>query len=402
METEEEIVLAVLYQAAPPPAIDGIVKPMKIGGYRDSSADIAFALHSRHSRHRCKVLVPAPHPDPAIDDHWAFPDTEESIRHVVDCGANVLWLNTILFNGHPIEKFQRHHRSCIRAVGQPVHLTHKYDDKKVTNDLLISCGVRASPSFLATSRSSLWPHEALQRDELDERHANTTLVDVDSWNAESHIMQDCGFTFPVVVKPVRGRGSAGVVRCDTPEVFVETVQRMIKDRSFGNALMVEPFLEGDEVTVTVMPPGQYIIDGQQTAMEQYWCLPAVLRFSQVNGVMPSNREVPVIRNSKAVPKSLAHEDPIYKSLYEECVRAAQIVAPKAPLRIDARQSTRAPESPFFLFDLNMKPNLTGRGRPGREEQDCLVAMAAAEIGWSFTDYCWNMLLNSWNLESGIM
>ena len=43
------------------------------------------------------------------------------------------------------------------------------------------------------------------------------------------------------------------------------------------------------------------------------------------------------------------------------------------------------QGPFKLFDLNMKPNMTGPGRPGRDDQDSLVCMAAAAHGWSFQD-----------------
>jgi D-alanine-D-alanine ligase len=48
-----------------------------------------------------------------------------------------------------------------------------------------------------------------------------------------------------------------------------------------------------------------------------------------------------------------------------------------------------------LFDLNMQPNLTGPGRPGREEQDSLVAIAAGAIGWSYVDLLKNLLEQAW-------
>lgn len=51
--------------------------------------------------------------------------------------------------------------------------------------------------------------------------------------------------------------------------------------------------------------------------------------------------------------------------------------------------------PYFLFDLNMKPNLTGPGRPGRGDQDSLVTMASASIGWDYTDFLMVMLTHSW-------
>jgi hypothetical protein len=48
-----------------------------------------------------------------------------------------------------------------------------------------------------------------------------------------------------------------------------------------------------------------------------------------------------------------------------------------------------------MFDLNMKPNMTGAGRPGREDQDSLSCMAAREIGWSYGDLLVNMLRQAW-------
>jgi len=47
-----------------------------------------------------------------------------------------------------------------------------------------------------------------------------------------------------------------------------------------------------------------------------------------------------------------------------------------------------------LFDLNMKPNMTGAGRPGRDDQDSLTMIAAREIGWSYEDLLLNMLNNA--------
>ena len=51
-----------------------------------------------------------------------------------------------------------------------------------------------------------------------------------------------------------------------------------------------------------------------------------------------------------------------------------------------------------MFDLNMKPNATGPGRPGRADQDSLVAMAARAVGWDFPDLLLNCLANpSWSV-----
>ncbi|KFC18213.1 hypothetical protein [Epilithonimonas lactis] len=39
--------VAILYQAQEPPAVDGIKKPMKPGGYSDSGTNIAYSLHQQ-------------------------------------------------------------------------------------------------------------------------------------------------------------------------------------------------------------------------------------------------------------------------------------------------------------------------------------------------------------------
>lgn len=67
--------VAVLYQHAPPPQVDGIVKPMKPGGYSDSGADIAFALSSQPCRAAgVHVVTPAAAagrtPVPEVDLDW--------------------------------------------------------------------------------------------------------------------------------------------------------------------------------------------------------------------------------------------------------------------------------------------------------------------------------------------
>ena len=36
--------IAILYQCEPPPQKEGAQKPMKLGGYSDSGADIGFCL----------------------------------------------------------------------------------------------------------------------------------------------------------------------------------------------------------------------------------------------------------------------------------------------------------------------------------------------------------------------
>ena len=70
-ELKNNISVAVLYQAEAPPSKRGIKKPMKLGGYSDSGADIAFALNER------SISVKTPSTNPSVDNDydWIFPDT---------------------------------------------------------------------------------------------------------------------------------------------------------------------------------------------------------------------------------------------------------------------------------------------------------------------------------------
>lgn len=76
---------------------------------------------------------------------------------------------------------------------------------------------------------------------------------------------------------------------------------------YGNALILEEFLDGTELTVTVMPPGDYALpcagSGDISSMqvqtkEGYWALPPVTRFNHQDGVAPYNGVVAVVQNSR--------------------------------------------------------------------------------------------------------
>lgn len=98
--------VAVLYQAASPPAISGIHKPRKPTGYADSGADIAFNLRTKTGtlfKSKVEVITPKNDPDPATDLDWVFLDITEGISDAIARGANTLWLNTILYEGHTLD-----------------------------------------------------------------------------------------------------------------------------------------------------------------------------------------------------------------------------------------------------------------------------------------------------------
>jgi D-alanine-D-alanine ligase len=343
--------VAVLYQAQLPPVIDGIRKPLKPGGYADSGADIAYVLRERG----LPVVTPVATPDVARDLDWVFPDTAEGIAQAQALGATILWLNTILFTGHPVEAYLAHGG---QVVGQPPALVEKYDDKWTANEWLRAHGLPIPAARILTQPAAL----------------------------------PAAFTFPVVLKPIRGRGSAGVELLPSAAQLAERLPQMVASGDFGDAVMVEQYLSGQEITITVLPPGAYLVAGQVQQQADYWGLPPVKRFNHQDGIAPYNGTVAVSENSQVLsPAELA--TPAVQQVLADCATAARLVGAQAPIRIDCRQGAGSDQ--YYLFDLNMKPNMTGAGRPGRENQDSLSALAARAIGWDFAALLENMLRQAW-------
>ena len=81
------------------------------------------------------------------------------------------------------------------------------------------------------------------------------------------------------------------------------------------------------------------------------------------------------------------------------------------MRIDARRRSGS-EGDFVIFDVNSKPvssqrfpvgkadmkNVTGPGRPGRDEQTALTGMAAEAIGWDYETFVQNILAQAQLVE----
>lgn len=348
--------VAILYQAQMPPVIDGIVKPMKPGGYSDSGADIAFALQ----RTGVFVVTPVDQPEAGHPLDWVFADTQQGIDQATRLGAQVLWLNTILFRTHPIERFID---QGGWVVGQRPANVERYDDKWYTNARLRELGLPIPKARIvdATNQASL----------LDEIGT--------------------AFSFPIIAKPIRGRGSAGVVLVESEYQLNNTLADMLASLAYGDAIMIEEYLPGQELTLTVMPAGAYQIGGEKRTYNAPWSLPPVRRFNHQGGVAPYNGLVAVMANSEVVSEAeLA--TPSVRLLMQQCEQAAQAVDALAPIRIDCRQNKAGH---YYLFDLNMKPNMTGAGRPDRTDQDSLTALAARRIKWSYSDLLTNMLSHAW-------
>ncbi|KAL0934935.1 phosphoribosylglycinamide synthetase [Colletotrichum truncatum] len=343
--------VAVLYQEIDPPVISGNRKPKKPGGYKDSGADIAYNLSLSNE---VEVLSPALRPDPRKDVDWCFPDNEDGILTAIDKGATHLWANTILFASHPLQtstligKYEKK----VKIIGQGPLIVEKYDDKDFVNTLLREVGSFTMPQ------------------------AWTIHGDKDKPAYKA-------YPYPVVAKPARGRGSHGVKVCHDEAELNSHIKLLVSEGT--NVIIVEEFLSGEEATVTVMPP---------TAGTDYWSLPVVSRFNHQEGIAPYNGAVAVTKNSRAVVDS---DDPAYGAVARECERVGKLLGTTAPIRIDVRRFK--PGSNFALFDVNMKPNMTGPGRPGRDEQASLTLIAAAALGWDYKELLRQILGTSSTLES---
>jgi len=351
---------AILYQALPPPVIDGLRKDAKPGGYSDGGADIGFALAGLGER----IVTPVAQPDPAKAFDWVFPDTADGIAAAIAAGADVLWANTVLFEGHPLERVL----DSVDIVGQLPAAMQAHDDKFATNAALFRAGLPVARSFLVSAVA---------------RVGARTLADLDI------AMADAGLKPPVIVKPVRGRGSQGVSLARDMAQVHAAVEALISSGAFGDTVMVEEFLDGEEVTVTLMPPASTTIGGGVSPT--HWALRPVRRVDQKDGVAPYNGDVPVTANSIAIDDGRL-ADPDVAAMIDACIVAARFVDARAAIRIDCRQGA---DGVFRLFDLNMKPNMTGPGRPGRDDQDCLSAIAARADGWSYPALLSSMLAARW-------
>lgn len=348
--------IALIYQAGTAPETDGIIKPMKESGYADSGADIAFALMQQN----IDIITPTNSPDTDNDLDWCFPDTSIGIQRAVELGANTIWLNTVLFKGHPIQQFID---EGIAIIGQPPETVDRFDDKWVTNGLLKANHLPIPKSTIITRQNLL------------------SVV--------------LNFPFPVVAKPIRGRGSQGVYLVEDEQSLQHLLQDMMTERTYGDVLYVEEYLAGEEITITVMPPGDYLINDRAVRKLAYWALPPIRRFNHQNGIVPYNGVVAVSENSKALSDFELEMDDI-KRLCAHCETAANIVKAKAPIRIDCRADSTGK---YFLFDVNMKPNMTGPSRPGRENQDSLTALAAKKIGWDYNMLVRNFATLHWTKSS---
>lgn len=287
---------------------------MRRTGYQDSGADIAFALQGSAG---IQVLTPLEDPDPADHHGWTFPDTEEGILEALGKGATHLWANTVLFASHPLQT-SAEIGACqdrVRVIGQGPLAVERYDDKGYVGGLLRGLGGFTLPRSWSLSATA------------DPATVRTLP----------------GIAYAVVAKPARGRGSYGVKVCETADALQDHVRSLQGETMH---VLIEQFLAGEEVTVTVMPP-------TAAGKKDYWALPVVTRFDHEDGIAPSNGTVAVSTNSRAVPGG--EKDPLYNALMRECEGVARALGTTAPIRVDARRHRDAASSKFALLDVNTKP-----------------------------------------------
>ncbi|KAL4972257.1 hypothetical protein BDW66DRAFT_164292 [Aspergillus desertorum] len=344
--------VAVLYQAIEPPIINGVRKPKKPGGYQDSGADIAYTLQKKG----ITVIKLDPSAALSSNEGWTFPDTEDGIYSAVQHGATHLWANTILFSSHPLQTSAKltplAEKICI--IGQPPGLVENFDDKAYLNGKLAQLGGFTLPKSWLVQPKTL-----------------------------SEVVQQID-RYPIVGKPVRGRGSHGVRVCRDQQQLIQHTKTLFAESPL---VMLEEFLAGEEATITVMPP--------TASTPHHWSMTPVTRFNHDDGIAPYNGVVAVTANSRAVTAEEL-KDPAYGKIMRQCEEVARLIGATAPIRVDIRRFS--PGSDFALFDINMKPNMTGPGRPGREDQASLTAIAALAMGWDYGTLLENILKGAQSLN----
>jgi len=257
------------------------------------------------------IITPAPHPNPATDTGWSFPDTQPGILVAIAAGANPIWVNTPLFADHPLITTSL--PPCIKLIANPPKVVDVVDDKAFANKLLQHHGFPTPKSWLLEGN----PKRSIER-------LGQLVYDL---------------PYPVIVKPVRGRGSEGVQLVNG---FVGMLDALDDLLNIYGVVLVEELLEGEEGTVTLVPDGQ----------GNFMALPIVQRFDQISWVMPWSGHVPVTKNSRVL--SAREEDSWHRAAQIECQKAAELLKLTSVTRIDIRRKDEN-GGKFFLFDVNPKP-----------------------------------------------
>jgi D-alanine-D-alanine ligase-like ATP-grasp enzyme len=214
------------------------------------------------------------------------------------------------------------------VVGQPPQLVEQYDDKNYVNTFLRNDGSFNMPKS--------W------------------IVD----SVQSPILAD--LPYPIVGKPIRGRGSHGVRVCHTQQELQSHLNQILSESPL---VMLEEYLSGQEGTVTIMPPSEEI--------PRYWAMPIVVRFNHIEGIAPYSGVVAVTANSRVPSDEEFESSTAFREVCEQCERLAEKLKVTAPIRVDVRRYNDSPDARFALFDVNVKPV---RLNPGHYVQACSAAV----------------------------
>ncbi|KAJ9123787.1 hypothetical protein QFC24_003561 [Naganishia onofrii] len=291
-------------------------------------------------------------------------------------------MNTVLHRNHPLFKLYKpepsklSEGSIIKFVGQLPEHADDYDDKVAVNPWL------AKTDDTQILRDGFPKSIVLP--------SGTTGTEEGIQEAVKGIQAKLGL--PCVLKPPRGRGSMGVKVVHTVEQIRDHMANLYKDCP---VILAEEFLNGEEITIAVMPPGEY--DQPVGTQSCHWTLPIVIRSQHINDVTPYSGVQVVALNSAAItPERYLEDKEEYEKVERRVKRAGEIMGTKAVVRIDCRRDS---QGEFKLFDVNMKPNASGPGRPGRDNWTSLVAMSAEAIGWDYPTLLVNQVRIATPLQS---
>ncbi len=168
---------------------------------------------------------------------------------------------------------------------------------------------------------------------------------------------------PYVVKPVREGSSVGViiVREGSNELA-----RLAQDWSFGEEVLVEPFIEGRELTVAVMGDRALAVTELRTK-EGFYDYTAKYTSGKTEHIVPA----PVHAQT-------------YQAALDAALKAHQVLGCKGVTRADFRyDDTQGEPGQLYLLEINTQPGMTPLS---------LVPEQAAYLGMSFED------LVAWMLE----
>lgn len=433
-------------------------RPPKPGGYADSSADLASLLSGMGRT----VLLPQ---DGLAgkDEALSFPDSQAGVRQALDAADSAgletvtLWVNSVGSSTLVEQAIRDQGRAGVFVACPP---KGRVEDKAAT--------IAATAGLLPNGRTPsllVWRSgaDAARGVAAAGEYSPRGLWQVVGTHAAAQAVDAAGLCFPVVCKPVCGRGSEGVQVVSSAEelreygeaswaaraeeeVAVDAVpglEQLLRDRPdealmadpalrgrigkgsvselgrmlaanvkatrsaggkarlqwprFGCGFVVEELLPGPEITVAVVPASMlgHVSVAAGTGRRLDWralsrpdkgfvaLTPIARTPSGDSTVMPYNGVEAVALNSLPFDQAEGPDRAEWELAVAAATRLCQdigaVVGSPMPIRVDLRgtaESIRDDAFRFLPFDVNIKPNATYPGRPGRESATSLLAMAA--------------------------